>query len=62
MKNCQEIERDIDEIRKTFRRKKKYPDVVVTILIAEKPQGSIICNENAMENCETDLDSFRRKT
>ena len=61
MKNCQEIERDIDEIRKTFRRKKKSPDVVVTILIAEKPQGSIICNENAMENCETNLDSFRRK-
>lgn len=62
MKNCQEIERDIDEIRKTFRRKKKSPDVVVTILISEKPQGSIICNENAMENCETNLDSFRRKT
>ena len=62
MKNCQEIERDIDEIRKTFRRKKKSLDVVVTILIAEKPQGSIICDENAMENCETDLDSFRRKT
>ena len=62
MKNCQEIERDIDEIRKTFRRKKKSPDVVVTVLIAEKPQGSIICNENAMENCETNLDSFRRKT
>ena len=60
MKNCQEIAYDIEEIKKKFRRKRKSPDIVESVVSeqvkCESNSALIMCDKCncwkiAKENC-----------